>query len=140
MLVVADVLHGDDGTAVGTQGFFIDVTPSVTTRQNAVSIQVSEIAERRAVIEQAKGMLMLIFDLDDSAAFELLRWRSQSKNVRLYLLARQLIRDFRSVRHSDTPLPRSTFDRLLLTAHTRVEGVPLSSETLTNGATKSPAG
>jgi len=42
-----------------------------------VSAAVAVIAESRADVERAKGMLMLIYGMDDSAAFEVLKWRSQ---------------------------------------------------------------
>jgi PAS domain S-box-containing protein len=120
VLVVADLLYDERATPVGTQGFYVDVTPTVTSRERAVSAAVGEITERRATIEQAKGMLMSVYDLDADAAFELLRWRSQACNVKLRLLADQLLIDFRRVRYSDTPPSQSTFDQLILTAHTRI--------------------
>lgn len=63
-------------------------------------------------------MLMLVYGLGDSAAFELLRWLSQEANVKLRPLAEQIAEDFRGA-----GLPRNTlseFDHLLLTAHRRV--------------------
>ena len=39
-------------------------------------------------------MLMLIYGMDESAAFELLKWRSQETNVKLRLLAAQVAADF----------------------------------------------
>jgi AmiR/NasT family two-component response regulator len=49
------------------------------------------------VIEQAKGMLMLVYGLDAAAAFDLLRWRSQESNIKLRRLAQQLVEDFRAI-------------------------------------------
>ena len=42
-------------------------------------------------------MLMLIYGLSGDAAFDLLRWRSQETNVKLRLLAEQIIADFVNV-------------------------------------------
>jgi hypothetical protein len=50
----------------------------------------------------------------------LLKWRSQETNVKLRALAEQLIADVRALEYDETVPPRSTFDRLLLTAHKRV--------------------
>jgi AmiR/NasT family two-component response regulator len=49
----------------------------------------------RSGIEQAKGMLMLIYDSNDNAAFNLLKWLSQEAIVKLRLLAEQISEDFR---------------------------------------------
>ena len=39
-------------------------------------------------------MLMLIYAIDEAAAFELLKWRSQETNVKLRILAEQVAADF----------------------------------------------
>ena len=39
------------------------------------------ITERRALIEQSKGMLMFVYGINADAAFELLRRQSQNDNV-----------------------------------------------------------
>ncbi len=54
----------------------------------------AEIAEARSGIEQAKGMLMLIYRINAESAFELLKWRSQETNTKLRVLAEQIAKDF----------------------------------------------
>jgi AmiR/NasT family two-component response regulator len=49
------------------------------------------LAHRRAVIEQAKGALILRYGLDDDAAFAVLRRWSQNSNVKLHTIAQTLI-------------------------------------------------
>lgn len=121
VVVVGDQLFDDTGAVIGTHGFYVDVSPSIAqARQQAVTEVVAEIAEARGAIEQAKGMLMLIYRLDEDAAFELLKWRSQETNTKLRLLAEQLARDFLALDYSETLPRRVVFDRLLLTAHQRV--------------------
>ena len=71
------------------------------------------IAENRAVIEQAKGMLMLVYGLDEDAAFDLLKWRSQSSNVKLRRLAEDVVERFRDARDAGIT-SRSAFDHALL--------------------------
>jgi anti-anti-sigma factor len=44
------------------------------------------------VIDQAKGVLMLVYGIDGEAAFELLRWSSQQRNVKLLSLAERVVR------------------------------------------------
>jgi hypothetical protein len=46
---------------IGTQGFYIDMTPLGQSQQAAISAAVTEIAENRAVIEQVKGVLMFVY-------------------------------------------------------------------------------
>jgi ANTAR domain len=62
-------------------------------------------------------MLMTVYNVDEAAAFELLRWRSQETNVKLVLLAQQITADFTDVGHGEVSRP--TYDTLFLTAHTR---------------------
>ena len=47
--------------------------------------------ENRAPIEQAKGMLMALHGIDAGAAFDMLRQESQAKNIRLHVIASDLV-------------------------------------------------
>lgn len=122
VVVVGDRMTDEQGQVVGTHGFYVDVTSTGTMTQEMVTAALAEIAENRAVIEQVKGMLMLIYRVDGDAAFELLRWRSQECNVKLRALAEQLLADYQQLDYRDTLPSRETFDHLLLTAHQRVRG------------------
>ncbi len=53
------------------------------------SVQAS--AERRATIEQARGMLMMVYSVDQDMAFQLLRRVSNDANVPLRDIARELV-------------------------------------------------
>ena len=82
---------GDGGVRTVT-GFLVDVTASqrdaVAHRVNA---ELSQALKSHAVIDQAKGAFMLGYGIDGDAAFELLRWGSQQRNVRLLTLAERLV-------------------------------------------------
>ena len=80
---------------------------------DVITAKVAEITEHRAVIEQAKGMLMLVYGLEAEAAFDLLKWRSQKSNVKLRRLAQEIIDEFRAVREQAITA-RSPFDEALL--------------------------
>jgi len=121
VVIVGDLLRETDGTVIGTHGYYVDVTPSEREHQDQVTAAVAVIAQSRADIERAKGMLMLIYGMDDSAAFELLKWRSQETNTKLKLLARQLAADFVALSTSEKFPARSAYDTLLLTAHLRIK-------------------
>ncbi|WP_156685529.1 PAS and ANTAR domain-containing protein [Mycobacterium sp. Marseille-P9652] len=122
VVVVGDRLLDDDGEVVGTHGFYIDVTqPEARARhdqEQMVTDRLAKISENRAGIEQAKGMLMLVYGIDEGAAFDLLRWLSQEANIKLRPLAEQIAEDFRN--RGVGLDSRSEFDHLLLTAHRRV--------------------
>jgi hypothetical protein len=122
VVVVADLLTDRQDVVIGTNGYYVDITPSSDrAREDLISARVAEITEHRAIIEQAKGMLMLVYGLDDEAAFDLLRWRSQSSNVKLRRLAEKIVEDFRAVR-DDGITSRSAFDHALLTVDEGVGG------------------
>jgi PAS domain S-box-containing protein len=120
VVVVGDLLRDVDGTVVGTHGYYVDITPAEQERQDQLTAAVTMITESRAGIEQAKGMLMLIYGMDDTAAFEVLKWRSQETNVKLRPLAARVAADFVALSGGETLPPRSAFDNLLLTAHLRI--------------------
>lgn len=118
VVVVGDQLHDDQGAVIGTHGFYVDVSPLHQAREDLVTAKLAEITEQRACIEQAKGMLMLIYGIADVAAFDLLKWLSQEANIKLRLLAEQICEDFRDAGPSLSS--QSEFDHLLLTAQRRV--------------------
>jgi PAS domain-containing protein len=117
VVVVGDQLRDDTGRVVGTHGFYVDVTPSEHARHQQMTATVARITELRAVIERAKGMLMLIYGVDESTASELLSWRSEQTNVDIHVLAEGVVTSFREISGDTTLPPRAAFDNLLLTAH-----------------------
>jgi PAS domain S-box-containing protein len=122
VVVVGKQMRDDDGAVIGSDGFYVDVTPSVAeAREETVTEAVAEIAEARGGIEQAKGMLMLVYRITADSAFELLKWRSQESNVKLRVLAEQIVKDFLELSYNEVLPTRPTYDSLLLTAHLRVE-------------------
>jgi PAS domain S-box-containing protein len=84
----------DPGTGRVTAlfGYFIDVTESqreAAARDATASIRAS--AERRAVIEQAKGVLMVVYGIEGEAAFDLLRQASNQANIAVRDIAQTLV-------------------------------------------------
>jgi hypothetical protein len=128
MVVIGDQLHDQTGAVVGTHGFYADATadaaPTDDLREENITAAVgAEITENRSAIEQAKGMLMVIYRVDADRAFDLLKWRSQETNVKVRRLAEQLLSDFGALMYDDVLPTRVTYDRLLLTAHHRIHDV-----------------
>lgn len=123
IVVVGDLLCDHTGEVIGTHGFYIDVSALATQEhEEVVTAKLARISERRAAIEQAKGMLMLVYGITADTAFNLLKWRSQETNIKLRALAEQITEDFRT--SSATTATQSTFDHLLLTAHQRARRTP----------------
>jgi hypothetical protein len=122
VVVVGDQLTDEQGAVIGTHGYYVDISAvSDRAREEIITARVAEITEHRAVIEQAKGMLMLVYGLDEDAAFDLLKWRSQSSNVKLRRLAEVVIEGFRNAR-DDAISSRSAFDHALLSGDAGATG------------------
>ncbi|MCV7032486.1 PAS and ANTAR domain-containing protein [Mycobacterium sherrisii] len=121
VLVVGDQFCDDDGIVVGTHGFYVDVTPSEQIREDMVTERLADIAHHRSIIEQAKGMLMLIYDIDEDAAFGLLAWLSQKSNIKLRALAEGLVPRLRAV-SANAISDKVKFDHALMTTPEHVAG------------------
>ncbi|MFF1388145.1 PAS and ANTAR domain-containing protein [Rhodococcus erythropolis] len=114
VVVVGDRLLGDTAETIGSSGFYIDVTDTLETSiTEAVDEVVADITASRGAIEQAKGMLMLIYRIPADRAFDVLVWHSQQTNVKLRDIADQLLA--RVAGKLDVPVTlRTRFDHLLL--------------------------
>jgi PAS domain S-box-containing protein len=115
VVVVGELVTDVDGDVVATRGFYVDVTATVKEDvQKTVTDELQNIVAHRAIIDQAKGMLMAIYDITDDAAFEVLRWRSQEMNVKLFDIATELVARIPSLLavrdHDQNPI-----NRLLMT-------------------------
>jgi PAS domain S-box-containing protein len=88
VVVVGDPVTDADGQVVASRGFYIDITESFNADlQETISDKVQAIVSHREIIDQAKGMLMAIYQLDADAAFELLNANSATRRpIDHYLL------------------------------------------------------
>ncbi|WP_242456356.1 ANTAR domain-containing protein [Mycolicibacterium sp. P1-18] len=120
----ADLGHGrsDDGQSVAT----------VSTHADAVF----EYDANRAVIEQAKGMLMFVYGIDADEAFQRLREQSQQHNVKLRVIAQQVSKDLVGLARTSSPSRRMEHDLLLRTAHQRISDAGVRQ----SGADAEPGG
>ncbi|AHH16798.1 putative transcription antitermination regulator [Nocardia nova SH22a] len=117
IIVVGDHLADDAGTIIGTCGFFVDITETIAGERNeAISEVLPDLIEARAVIEQAKGALVLAYGISPDQAFRVLSWRSQETNTKLRDLAVQFVDEFRRLKGQHTAT-RSRVDHIVLTAH-----------------------
>jgi hypothetical protein len=122
-IVVADRMLDEAGAVVGTAGYYVDLTNTFDeNRREVIDEALPDLVEARAVIEQAKGVLMAVYRVSADQAFGVLRWRSQETNIKLRELAKQLVTELPAL-----PAPaadaQSAFDHLLLTVHQRIPAV-----------------
>ncbi|CQD15222.1 ANTAR domain-containing protein [Mycobacterium europaeum] len=109
VVVAGDRMLDDDGNLIGASGFYVDVTDSLQTDINNV---LSAVADARARIEQAKGVLMAAYGISAERAFDILVWRSQETNLKLRDLAGRFLDALASEASAET---QSQIDRALLT-------------------------
>ncbi|NUS45356.1 MAG: ANTAR domain-containing protein [Mycobacteriaceae bacterium] len=123
VLVVADHLFDDDGGVVGATGDYIELMRTQPDRAELDHPELDESQAQwvssRAVIEQAKGVLMRVYRISADQAFDVLRWRSQETNTKLRDLAAQLLAELDTVPAAPVSI-QTRFDHLLLTVHERV--------------------
>ena len=86
--IVADQIKDDSGAVLGAAGYLVDVTESVRAGLTAA---VSDFANSRALIEQAKGVLIAAYGVSADDAFAILRQRSQDSHIKVKDIAAQLV-------------------------------------------------
>ncbi|CAJ1587016.1 PAS and ANTAR domain-containing protein [[Mycobacterium] wendilense] len=124
VLVASTRLVDADGAVIGADGFYVDVSGAASDQlEDALDSAVADFSTNRAVIEQAKGMLMLIYDIPADRAFDILRWRSQHTNVKLRSLCEQLI-DTLADESVVGEAGRTRVDHIVMTIGTQGEPLP----------------
>lgn len=82
-LGVAELLVAQSGAAVANSQEYDDV--------HRTAVQLRQAVEARAVVDQAKGILMHALDCDAETAFNELRRISQTRHVKLTAIARRIV-------------------------------------------------
>ncbi|MBY8862097.1 PAS and ANTAR domain-containing protein [Nocardia sp. CA2R105] len=119
MIVIGEYETDEDGAVVGTTGYYVDLSDALEQERNeTLSEALPDVIASRAPIEQAKGMLTLVYNLNSEQAFAVLKWRSQQTNTKLRDLAAQLVEDAKQLDPNGAGL-RTRFDHVLLTVHER---------------------
>jgi PAS domain S-box-containing protein len=109
VVVAGDSVLDDTGALVGTSGFYIDVTDSL---HSDITNALEAVADSRARIEQAKGVLMSAYGISADRAFDILAWRSQETNLKVRDLAARFLE---AVAGKASPDTRTHIDHALLT-------------------------
>ncbi|MGW5573364.1 PAS and ANTAR domain-containing protein [Nocardia thailandica] len=125
VMVVADRVLDDRGDPIGTTGYYLDLSDTVDAAAEdaageAISDAVGEVVAARAVIEQAKGVLMRMYRINAGQAFKVLVWRSQETNIKLRDVAARVVADLELL-PPPPPATVAAFDHLLLTGHERMD-------------------
>lgn len=110
VLLVGEGSGGPAGSVAAVRGFFVDTTAYWNHEVGRkATAQVSQARATQEVIDQARGVLMLLYGLDADAAFSVLTWQSQRSNVKVRRIAQRLVevavRDLRV-----SPLSRRRLD------------------------------
>ena len=114
-LVVVGETVAEGGAVTVTRGFYVDVTKAVSSDvEREITDKLGGIVVERAVIEQAKGALMVAYEIDADTAFAVLKWRSQEMNVKVRELAHRLMNDLPHLL-SVPESHRRPLDRFLMT-------------------------
>lgn len=91
-------------------GYFLDLTSAVAERAGErASADIRAAATTRGVIEQAKGVLAVVYDVEIDGAFDLMRTASNDHNVAVRDLARAVV----DVAHRRDVDRRAALDRVL---------------------------
>ncbi len=105
------VCEGDEVTSI--DGYYVDLTADFRAESEAhASEAVAASMEHRAIIEQAKGSLMVAYGLNADQAFGMLQWWSSHRNLKVRELAARLVTTCEQGTGSDDDL-RQRFDALL---------------------------
>jgi hypothetical protein len=92
VLTAASGVRGTDGTLEAVTGQVVDVTEPVRlTTSHDVEEALERLSETRPAIDQAKGALMFAYNIDQEAAFALMREYSQHINRKVRDLAADLV-------------------------------------------------
>jgi PAS domain-containing protein len=92
VVLVGEGQFGAEEQPTRVEGFYIDLTPDFAEENEEYAKQaVAASAQSRAVIEQAKGALMLSYGLDPDQAFAMLRWWSRNRNIKVRDLAERIV-------------------------------------------------
>lgn len=117
VLVVSEPMLDESGEAIGTEGFYIDLSSTADEfRREALDDTLPQVLDARMVIEQAKGALMLAYGINADQAFHVLRWRSQETNIKLRLVAERMVAALPGIADEEVRL-RTRLDHILLTLH-----------------------
>lgn len=114
VLLACEAAGSTDAPGVaGITGQLVDLTEDLRWESAEAARQaVVASAEHRADIERAVGGLMVVYGLTASQAFEMLRWWSQNRNVKVRELAVRLTEGASRGTVTGPPL-RAAFDALL---------------------------
>lgn len=97
--------RGSEEAAATLEGYCIDLTEDfVAESEEYATAAVAASAVNRAVIEQAKGAVMLAYGLDMDQAFAMLRYWSRNRHIKVHDLASQLVEAAREGHFTDSSL------------------------------------
>jgi hypothetical protein len=92
ILISGDLIRDDEGTPIGVWALVVDLSRSIREETHRIANEaVAASALSRAVIEQAKGILMGRAGLNATEAFGRISQRSQTTNRKVVVIAQEII-------------------------------------------------
>jgi PAS domain S-box-containing protein len=117
VVVVGNPLLDGEGKMAGAAGFYVDITEQFHADvRKQLTDSVTEVTERRAVINQALGILMLRYGINAEDAFGLLTKLSQQSNTKLRIIAEHLVAETTAQDESSNDAAAERVDRVLRAA------------------------
>lgn len=117
LVLVGEPAPAEAGRVEEIRGHVVDVSARMRTElqeqeqeQGHAAVEAAMLSRSR--IEQAKGALMLAYDLDEDQAFGQLVWQSKQANIKLRELAQRLLRGIAEARPASAET-RRRLDELL---------------------------
>ncbi|MEC5201089.1 hypothetical protein RCH21_003345 [Arthrobacter sp. PL16] len=108
VLISGDLIHDQAGMPVGVWALVVDATASIHADTRHIANEaVAASALSRAVIEQAKGILMGRAGLNATEAFERISQRSQTTNRKVVVIAQEIIDRALRLTRDDEPADRT---------------------------------
>lgn len=121
LILLADLDRGEDDRGTEVEGFYIDLTDELAARHKALLDEaLPRMVAAGAAIEQAVGMLHLVYGVTAAKARALLAWRAEETGLPVGEFAARLCAAVGGDGVAASAEMRSRVDDLLLTLHRRV--------------------
>ncbi|MFC3965284.1 ANTAR domain-containing protein [Nocardia jiangsuensis] len=119
LILLADRDEGEPGSEI--EGFYVDLTDELAVQRKALlDDALPRMVETGAQVEQAVGMLQLVYGVTAEKGRELLAWRAEVTGLPVGEFAARLCAAVAGEGAAAPAATRSRVDELLLTLHQRV--------------------
>ena len=100
LVVLHELLEAEECQPAVALAAFVPSVAGVRVDSTELVQELSQALESRAVIEQAKGMLMTRLAYNADEAFDLLKMASKDSNEKMIVIAQRMVRSVSRARHN----------------------------------------